>query len=246
MTVLTETVGGVIRYGKHKIPRFIYHITNRQNYESMLQDGVIRASGDDFFMDKGVFAIELTNFFKRWRKDKSWDLASLQEELIKHIAKRKDDIVILRIPTEKLNHKFLKVRSQNRLLGFGFSEKGGKIIDSVEDRINESGLTGVKRSRLVRRLSFDSIKENFGQDAAEHLILGSSACNAKHFTEKKEAIEYVYRNSIPISDVEKIGEVNVAELRKTAEYDPIRPIRSIFSALLDGTPEQKGALLLNC
>ena len=45
---------------------------------------------------------------------------------------------------------------------------------------------------------------------------------------------------------EKIGEINIGELRKSTEYDPIKPMRSIFSALLKGTPEEKGALLLNC
>ena len=49
-----------------------------------------------------------------------------------------------------------------------------------------------------------------------------------------------------MSNVKKIGEVNIAELRKTPEYDPVRPMRSIFTNLLKGTPQVKGAELLTC
>ena len=33
--------------GKHKIPRFIYHMTNKGNYESIIRDGVIKTSRDE-------------------------------------------------------------------------------------------------------------------------------------------------------------------------------------------------------
>ena len=59
------------KYGKHKVPRFIYHMTNKTNYESMLRDGFIKTS-PDVTLGRGVFATELTNLFKRWRLNKSW------------------------------------------------------------------------------------------------------------------------------------------------------------------------------
>ena len=52
------------KYGKHKVPRFIYHMTNKTNYESMLRDGFIKTS-PDVTLGRGVFATELTNLFKR-------------------------------------------------------------------------------------------------------------------------------------------------------------------------------------
>ena len=80
----------------------------------------------------------------------------------------------------------------------------------------------------------------------QHMKAGSSIRERKLFQQRKEAIEYIYPEDIPTSRIEKIGEVNVDELRKTTEYDPLKPMRSIFSALLRGTPQEKGALLLNC
>ena len=42
------------RYGEHKVPRFIYHLTNKTNYESMLKDGFIKTS-TDISIGEGVF-----------------------------------------------------------------------------------------------------------------------------------------------------------------------------------------------
>lgn len=49
-----------------------------------------------------------------------------------------------------------------------------------------------------------------------------------------------------MENIEKIGEVNLAELRLSPQYDSKRPIRSIFCALLKGRPEIIGAKFLNC
>ena len=75
---------------------------------------------------------------------------------------------------------------------------------------------------------------------------GAPVNESKLYTKRKQAIEYVYKDNIPITDAEKIGELNIAALRSSTEYDPTKPMRSIFTALLKGTPEVKGAELLNC
>ena len=96
-------------FGKHKIPRFIYHMTNKGNYESIVQDGVIKTTLDGL-LGKGVFTTELTNLFKRWRSSNSWQNVSLQEKLIEQVAKGQDEIVILKIPTAKLDSNKLIIR----------------------------------------------------------------------------------------------------------------------------------------
>ena len=78
----------------------------------MLRDGFIKTS-PDVTLGRGVFATELTNLFKRWRLNKSWGNDSLQEKLLSQIAKGSEDIVILKIPTAKLNQDLLRIRSQN-------------------------------------------------------------------------------------------------------------------------------------
>jgi len=122
--------------GKHKIPRFIYHMTSKSNYESMLLDGIIKTSPEPL-IGRGVFTTELTNFFKRWRNNRSWDNDSLQERLIQQVSKGSDEIVILRIPTASLDSDKLIVRSQNRLFNWAFSDRGEEAIRQIPKMGNE-------------------------------------------------------------------------------------------------------------
>lgn len=229
--------------GKHKIPRFIYHMTNKKNYEAMLADGVIKPSYDAL-IGKGVFATELTNLFKRWKNSSSWGFESLQEQLIRQVARGTDEIVMLKIPTAKLDTNKLVVRSQNRLFNWAFSDKGAAAFSQSSKKFNR--MDGDNWLQKVREFYKNIIKKQLTNDYAEHLTSGAPAKMSGLYKQRKEAIEYVYFDNIPISDVEKIGEVNIKTIRKTAEYDPVRPMRSVFTKLLQGTPEVKGAELLSC
>lgn len=230
--------------GKHKIPRFIYHMTNKCNYESMLHDGVIKTSLDGL-VGKGVFSTELTNLFKRWRKSNCWEGESLQKRLIEQVAKGKDEIVILKIPTAKLDSDKLIIRSQNKLFNWSLSDKGEEAFDQLSNAI-----AGLNRDnnwlQKIREILEDIITKQNSKKCATHLTQGAPARMSKLYKQRKEALEYIYLDNIPISSAEKIGEVNIKELRKTAKYDPVRPMRSIFTELLKGTPEVKGAELLTC
>lgn len=233
------------KYGKHKIPRFIYHMTSKKNYDSMLKDGVIKTT-QDVLINDGVFATELTNLFKRWRKSRDWGGNSLQEKLIQQVAKGHDEIVILKIPTAKLNQDKLRVRSQNSLFGWQKTENARTILADTQKELSnlpqeDHGWTD-KIINLLRKHMYQSMIAS----RAEHLTKGAPAKDSHLFKQRKQALEYVYHDNIPITDAEKIGEVDIAQLRKSADYDIVRPMRSIFTALLKGTPEVKGAELLTC
>lgn len=241
--VLNMVVQIINTIGKHKIPRFIYHMTSKRNYESMLCDGIIKTSPDEL-LGNGVFTSELTNLFKRWRKCKSWGNESLQERLISHVAKGNDEIVILKIPTTKLDADKLVIRSQNKLFNWAFSDKAKEAFNQISIMGNEDIPNGWLNK--IREILKDIIAKQESKKYAQHLTTGAPAKMSGLYKQRKEALEYVYLDNIPISNVEKIGEVNIAELRKSAEYDPVRPMRSIFTNLLKGTPEVKGAELLTC
>lgn len=233
------------KYGKHKVPRFIYHMTTKKNYESMLKDGFIKTS-PDATLGRGVFATELTNLFKRWRLNKSWGNNSLQERLISQIAKGSDDIVMLKIPTAKLNQDLLRIRSQNILFNWSNSDDTNRILDTISNELKQ--MTG-KRTNWVDKV-VEKLKQHLAisknSHNAAHLTEGAPVKESKLYTRRKQALEYVYKDNIPITDAEKIGELNISALRSSAEYDSTKPMKSIFTALLKGTPEAKGAELLNC
>ena len=220
-----------------KIPRYIYHLTNASNYSSILKDGVIKRSHDEL-LGKGVFATELENFFKHWTKSKDWSDFSLQEELIKQISKGESDIVILRIPTAGLDTNKLFVRSQNRLFSWSFNtdvEKVDKAIESMEQNAPNSKAWIEKMKEIFN----DIISKERSKECANHLTKGAPALSSPLYKQRKEAIEFVYLDDIPLTKAQKIGEANLDQVKNAPEYDPFRPIKSLFAKLLSGTPEEK-------
>ncbi len=201
-----------------KIPRYIYHMTSKANYESMLNDGFIKLGESKLHIDKGIYAFDLCNFFKRWKKDKDWGYDDLQRAILRHIVRwfqsassGKGDLVILKIPTSKLDSDKLFVRSMNRLFKF----------EESQESFNE--------------LSFSLQK---------HLRGCTPAKEAPLYKRRKEAIEFIYKDNIPLENVQRIGNiVNIASLRKNAGFG-VNPVKFIMQSLLEGTPESKGAELL--
>ncbi len=193
--------------GKHKIPRFLYHLTNAENYKSILKDGKIKPN---ILMSEpqGVFMIELNNFFKHWSNqfskfNNSSSMSDLKIDLINQVKKESNKIVLLKIPTSNLEKQKLIIRSQNRL----FTPMPFNSGKQVWSEWNENRFSGypVEKSNL--------------------------------FNQRKEAIEYVFKGDI---EGQKIGEF---DFDKTLG-DQVS-IKTIFSQLLRGQPEEKALVNIN-
>ena len=206
-------------FGSRKIPRYIYHMTSKANYDSMLKDGFIRTGETMLHVDKGIYAFDLMNFFKCWSKpNRDWGYDDLQRIILRHIVKwmqtmdsRKNELVILKIPTSKLNQDKLFVRSLNKL--FKMEESKQKFRDMP-------------------------------YSLQEHLQGETPACKAPLYKMRKEAIEFIYKEDIPIDSAEQLGSiVNIPSLRKKEEFT-INPVNYIIRTSLAGTPEVKYAEML--
>lgn len=226
-----------------KIPRYIYHLTSKENYEKMLQNGVLQTTSDGWFKQKGIFAVELENLFKRWGNNELWEECPLQLSLLEHAAKDSDKIVILKIPTAKLEQENLYIRSQNQLIPdhFGLSDYFEQICGSTKYKDKE---------KLDTQDFFDIINHALNKRIAnlnsqKHLAYGAPAGQSKLYKQRKEAIEYIYSDPIPMSDVEKIGETNIAELKNLEDEDdiPVETMKNIFKKLLKGKPEENSLIL---
>ena len=211
-----------INFGNRKIPRYLYHFTNKKAYKQMLNDGFTKMSDNDpYLKDKGIFAVDWTNFCKLWGHNKSWGESgtTLQEYLLRTAAKwinsvkeGANELVVLRIKTDKLKRNKLTVRSQ-------------KLFFDVKEN-------DIKINTL-------STKQK------EHILGDKSAIEGKKL-KRKEAVEYIYKESIPIEDIEEIGfPINIAELRKTEEFDYNAPVKSVLTKALVGTNEEKGIQFIN-
>ena len=232
-----------ITYGQHKIPRFIYHMTNKEGYESMLRDGFLKCRPDTSY-GKGIFAFELGNLFKRWIKP--CDTGPMIKALIERISKGSDDIVILKIPTKKLNQNMLRIRSQDVMLDWSHTEQYEAATKAVKEAIiNAPETEGTDFADIAMQAFKDFVQHSKKDETLTHIIEGIPAKDSNLFKQRKHAIEYVYNDDIPMSIVEKIGECNMTQVERKAEYDWRKPMRSLFTALLSKTPEVKNAELIN-
>lgn len=239
------------------IPRYLYHLTSKSNYKSIISSGVLKTTKPESACNGGVFMLELTNFFKRWGTSKNWE-GNMQKELLFRVgANDAGDVVILRIPTKGLDSSKLRVRSQNRLNTFVKlnNDSEEKLIKLQQDYI-KSELSKLDTSVLSTDEYINKCQEiaekamekfPFSEDRlyvpiSEHIISGAPAKERKLFQQRKEALEYVYPDNIPASLIEKIGETNVDDILLPTKKCSMR---DIFSRLLRGTPEEKATLLLN-
>ena len=93
--------------GKHKIPRYLYHVTTRANYESMLKTGSLRVS-DPGGLGAGVYMLELQNMIKHYGNHKGY--RGLERLLGQASLQGGNELVLLRIPTTNLNASRLAIR----------------------------------------------------------------------------------------------------------------------------------------
>lgn len=122
-----------------------------------------------------------------------------------------------------------------------FTFAKGLIMQASKD---DSNLVVLKIS--TKTLSQNKLKcRNQLTDSKTHNTYGDFATNQKHYTRKKNAIEYINEENIPIQNVTKIGEANVGfNLHKAMEnlseniFDKI-DVKKILQNLFKNTPEEK-------
>ena len=117
--------------------------------------------------------------------------------------KDENKLVILKIPTDKLDPQKLFVRSENRYFEHF---QAGKISTGGIDFGIEQNLEG-----------------------------NTPATKSKLYKNRREAIEYIYKDDIPIEIAEQIGKISDIN---TLDYDTNNPTRSILQKCLEGLPEE--------
>ena len=79
----------------------------------------------------------------------------------------------------------------------------------------------------------------------KHLNGFTPATESKKYTTKKEAIEYIYQDNIPIDIVEQIGNIVNIPLLRTRQEVPYKELgKNILERALKGTNEEKAIHLL--
>lgn len=122
-----------------------------------------------------------------------------------------------------------------------FTFAKGLIMQASKD---DSNLVVLKIP--TKTLSQNKLKcRNQLTDSKTHNTYGDFATNQKHYTRKKNAIEYINEGDIPIQNVTKIGEADMGfNLRKIIENPTENAldkldVKKILQNLFKNTPEGK-------
>ena len=85
----------VNQLGRHKVSKYLYHLTNAENYKKIQESDMLKTTKDGCFgkLD-GNFMIELKNFLKNWRCNREWaSHGNLGYLLLKQASKGKSDLI---------------------------------------------------------------------------------------------------------------------------------------------------------
>ena len=134
--------------GKHKIPKYLYHITPTKNLESIKKAG-LHMTEDDLY-GEGVFMFDMANFLKFWtKKGNKEDYA---KELLQYVGRHSTNVSIIRVPTKNLVKKDLSVRRQDKL--FNVMNKYDDVDDIYQAYSRKEISTKLMDSNIRRRTSY--------------------------------------------------------------------------------------------
>ncbi len=194
--------------GKHKIPRYLYHMTSPENYQKMLESGVLKPMGCR--LPDGVYMLELDSFGKYWSK-------RLRNDLCDKIfcTGSSKQIVMLKIQSKNLNSTKLRIRTQKQ------TENGGLGRNAEMELREWLNFTAMPEER---KLLFNQLVQKYGKKTGlkkyvdmmpkelEPVTKGYEARLSPLFKQKKADLEFVYIDDIPISEVSVVGKADYKDL----------------------------------
>lgn len=162
------------------------------------------ALNPSFKEPNGVYLLELPNFLKNWYKSPAWNFACADLRLF-------------------LINKISK-RSKNLVL-LRISTKELPFLDKTRIR---------SQQRLLSFDFYDEEKMVISNPDYRHVSMGDSVNRAPLYKQRKEAIEYIYPDKIPLSAIKKIGETPIWGLTYNKETT-----EKIMWNLLKNQPEMR-------
>ena len=195
-----------------QIPEFLYHLTNKSNFNKIVESGEIKPSKD---IIDGVFMFDMADFQKNWIGCKySSTPQPISLSLLLQAIKYDDGLVLLKIPTEKLDTAKIRIRPQDEVCSYINSDKFRKLCMAYA----ESG------GPFQHKYEFP-----------KELVEGYDTSRIREFFDEGRPIEYVYEKPIKLAPAEldtvlKVSNVNYGSLLKAKE-DEISNIFAIFGDL---------------
>lgn len=220
-----------------KNPRFLYHLTTKENYANILQTGEINPSSDKL-CGQNIFMFDMINFFKHWTKQfEGGALAKSIDKMLlcKMVGKKDTSIVLLRIPTKSMNIEKLRIRSQDALF-----TAGDYVLQTQKYLLNKYNCASMAELLEIIKNDEKAFYEVFDwYKKARHLSLGAPAGMNKLLAERKHALEYIYPENISTRDISMVGEIDSSKI----DFETTS-IKDIFGEMLQNQPEYNCLKLL--
>ncbi len=203
---------------KTRIPEYLYHITSQSNFASITNDGQLRTTTDSHLHKEGnkaVFLLDKKNFLNKWNTIKNGEEISYITRLLQYCNKDKNGkLLVLRIPTSKLDLSKLCIRNQDELLD---SFPVFKLPKKEQDEYFAFGRLFEKIHPNKRRAVGMIKTDIFFPEKSKRLINGESLRNLS----KKETkpLEFLYKGDIPVSIIKDTKIINASEISKMSYYE---------------------------
>ena len=169
------------------VQEYLYHFTSENCYNSMLQEGKIKMSKDEFSSElNGIFMVDLPNFMQKWNNvsgifDETVDIGVM---LFGQASKKTGNIICLRIPTKNLDLSKVKIRSQKDLFKSLFNRGASK------EEISRASTGDLITSRNTYHQHNEPIEYIVGQEIPMNQVEYVGKVNTKWIEEDLEPIEY--------------------------------------------------------
>lgn len=232
-----DTVQIATKAGKHKIPRYLYHMTSFENYQKILESGSLKCSTEH--MPQGVYTLELDSFGKYWSKD-------LRNDLCGKMLDDSKKIVMLKIPTKNLEQSKLRIRTQDEI-------ENGRLGKDVELEIRK--WFNIAEIPKERKILLDNFLKKYDKKTALEkytnmmpkklfsLVKGYDAKMSSLFKQRRADLEFIYLDDIPISEIKVVGSADCKKLfgdglRNRFDARDHNIAKTVFENIFKSKPEE--------
>lgn len=217
--IINETSTEITDEAKENLPEYIYHFTSEENYKSMLESGEIKASYSDRYLrdngNKAIFLVDSDNLLNHWDSLKNETRGSYLVRLLKFCDKSQSGkIVMLKIPTSKLDINNILFRNQNYVMDeFAMYDLPKKTREKF-----------FACSKLIKEIHkdqetfMDNISCNiFMPEKMKHLKDGCSISKLQEHS--SEPCEILYSTNIPSDLIESATVIDTSAIKNMPMYD---------------------------
>lgn len=200
-----------------KLPEYFYHFTSAENYNAILRDRAIKAGTDchlSQYGNKAIFFVDIDNLLNQWANMSQGAEQSYLTRLLKFCNKNKEGkVVMLRIPTSKLNTANMAYRNQDAVME-SFPEY--RLPKNKQKEFFEF-LRLLKESSCDTRSARKIARDVFMPDKMNHLCNGANISDLEDFS--SFPLEILYKGDIPSEAIDNIEIIDISKLADIALWN---------------------------